>query len=90
MPKPHIYGESEHPLNVLKSHYETALRQFTTDLDMRVEQQKALAQLARQQGASEEAERLEPDRRTEQTQAFRLECERRGAEDDLARRGKAV
>ena len=47
------------PLNVLKSHYETALRQFTTDLDMRVEQQKALAQLARQQGAFEEAERLE-------------------------------
>ena len=47
------------PLNALKSHYEAALRQFTTDVDMRVEQQKALAQLARQQGASKEAERLE-------------------------------
>ena len=47
------------PLNVLKSHYEAALRQFDTNRDMRVEQQALLAQIARQQGALLDAESLE-------------------------------
>ena len=47
------------PLNVLKSHHEAALRQFATNRDARVDQQVALAQIARQQGASQEAEGLE-------------------------------
>ena len=47
------------PLNVLRSHYEAALRQFATNSDMRVEQQIALAQISRQQGTFHEAEGLE-------------------------------
>jgi tetratricopeptide (TPR) repeat protein len=47
------------PVNSLKSHHEAALRQFATNRDMRVEQQTALAQIARSQGAPEEAESLE-------------------------------
>ncbi len=47
------------PLNVLKSHHEAALRQFATNRDMRVQQQVALAQIARQQGAVQEAETME-------------------------------
>ncbi len=47
------------PLNVLKSHHEAALRQFATNRDMLVQQQVALAQIARQQGAFQEAETLE-------------------------------
>jgi tetratricopeptide (TPR) repeat protein len=47
------------PLNVLKSHHEAALRQFATNRDMRVQQQVALAQIARQQGALQEAETME-------------------------------
>ncbi|MGA7212591.1 MAG: hypothetical protein WCE49_15360 [Terrimicrobiaceae bacterium] len=47
------------PLNVLKSHHEAALRQFATNRDARFDQQVALAQIARQQGASQEAEGLE-------------------------------
>ena len=47
------------PLNALKSHHEAALRQFATNRDMRVDQQVALARIARQQGALQEAESLE-------------------------------
>jgi hypothetical protein len=47
------------PLNALKAHHEAALRQFATNRDMRVEQQVALAKIARQQGAFQEAESLE-------------------------------
>ncbi|HEY5770634.1 MAG TPA: tetratricopeptide repeat protein [Terrimicrobium sp.] len=47
------------PLNTLKSHHEAALRQFATNQDMRVRQQVALAQIARQQGALQEAETME-------------------------------
>jgi tetratricopeptide (TPR) repeat protein len=46
-------------LNALKSHHQEALRQFATNRDMRVEQQTALAQIARLQGAPEEAESLQ-------------------------------
>ena len=47
------------PLNTLKSHHEAALRQFATNRDICVVQQLALAQIARQQGAFQEAESLE-------------------------------
>jgi tetratricopeptide (TPR) repeat protein len=47
------------PSNVLRSHHENALRQFTTNHDLRAQQQRALAQIARGQGASQEAENLE-------------------------------
>ncbi|HEY5706973.1 MAG TPA: hypothetical protein VIS96_15530 [Terrimicrobiaceae bacterium] len=47
------------PLSVQKAHHEAALRQFATNKDMRVDQQVALARIARQQGALQEAESLE-------------------------------
>ena len=45
--------------SVLRAHHEAALQQFLTNRDMRVAQQIALAKIARQQGAIDEAERLE-------------------------------
>ena len=46
-------------VNILKSHHEAALRQFAANRDISVEQQAALAQIARSQGAPGEAESLE-------------------------------
>ncbi len=50
---------SKASLNVLKSHHQAAVQQFLTDRDMRVIHQLALAKIAREQGATEEAESLE-------------------------------
>lgn len=47
------------PSNVLKSHHEAAVQQFLTNRDVRVAHQIALARIARQAGAIEEAESLE-------------------------------
>jgi hypothetical protein len=46
-------------LNVLKTHHQAALQQFATNRDMRVAQQLGLAEIARRQGATQEAESLE-------------------------------
>ena len=50
---------SKASLSVLKSHHQAAVQQFLTDRDMRVIHQLALAKIAREQGATEEAESLE-------------------------------
>jgi tetratricopeptide (TPR) repeat protein len=50
---------SSAPANVLKAHYEAALRQFATNKDQRVEIELALAQIAKQQGSNQEAENME-------------------------------
>ena len=46
-------------LNIQKSHHQAAVQQFLTDRDMRVAHQVALARIAREQGAIQEAENLE-------------------------------
>ena len=50
---------SKASLNVLRSHHQAAVQQFLTDRDMRVIHQLALAKIAREQGATQEAENLE-------------------------------
>jgi tetratricopeptide (TPR) repeat protein len=50
---------SKAPLNALKSHHLAAVQQFLTDRDMRVTHQLAVARIAREQGATQEAESLE-------------------------------
>jgi tetratricopeptide (TPR) repeat protein len=50
---------SKASLNVLKSHHQAAVQQFLTDRDMRVTHQLAIARIAREQGATQEAESLE-------------------------------
>jgi tetratricopeptide (TPR) repeat protein len=47
------------PLNVLKSHHKAAVQQFLANRDVRVAHQVALARIARQEGAIQEAESLE-------------------------------
>ena len=46
-------------LQVLKSHHQAAVQQFLTDRDMRATHQLAVARIAREQGATQEAESLE-------------------------------
>jgi hypothetical protein len=46
-------------LNVRKAHHQAAVQQFLTDRDMRVTHQLAIARIAREQGATQEAESLE-------------------------------
>ena len=50
---------SKAPLTALKSHHQAAVQQFLTDRDMRVTHQLAVARIAREQGATQEAESLE-------------------------------
>jgi tetratricopeptide (TPR) repeat protein len=50
---------SRAPLQVLKAHHQAAVQQFLTDRDMRVTHQLAIARIAREQGATQEAEGLE-------------------------------